>query len=90
MMCLISGRISFSIASFTAAVEPGIANTAFPAAMPPTARLNIAPTQVHALSARAVQSMRRDWAWLVEGAEGWERYAPPSEALPGKTEQLDP
>jgi len=52
------------------------------------ARLNIAPTQVHALSERAVQSMRRDWAWLVEGAEGWASYAPPSEALPGKTEEL--
>jgi hypothetical protein len=34
--------------------------------------------------------MRRDWAWLVEGAEGWERYAPPSEALPGKTEEFAP
>jgi pimeloyl-ACP methyl ester carboxylesterase len=54
------------------------------------ARLNIAPTQVHRLSERAVQSMRRDWAWLVEGAEGWEMYAPPSEALPGKTEEFDP
>lgn len=54
------------------------------------ARLNIAPTQVHALSERAVQSMRRDWAWLVRGCEGWERYAPPSELLPGKTEDLDP
>ena len=54
------------------------------------ARLNIAPTQVHALSERAVQSMRRDWPWLVEGAEGWERYAPPSEALPGKTEEFVP
>ncbi len=54
------------------------------------ARLNIAPTQVHGLSERAAQSMRRDWAWLVEGAEGWERYAPPSEALPGKTEEFDP
>jgi len=54
------------------------------------ARLNIAPTQVHALSERAVQSMRRDWAWLVEGAEGWERYVPPSEALPGRTEEFDP
>jgi pimeloyl-ACP methyl ester carboxylesterase len=54
------------------------------------ARLNIAPTQVHALSERAVQSMRRDWEWLVEGAEGWEGYAPPSEALPGKTEEFDP
>jgi pimeloyl-ACP methyl ester carboxylesterase len=55
-----------------------------------TARLNIAPTQVHGLSERAAQSMRRDWAWLVEGAEGWERYAPPSEALPGKTEEFGP
>jgi dienelactone hydrolase len=54
------------------------------------ARLNIAPTQVHALSERAVQSMRRDWPWLVEGAEGWETYEPPSEALPGKTEEFDP
>lgn len=54
------------------------------------ARLNIAPTQVHALSERAVQSMRRDWAWLVEGADGWERYTRPSEALPGKTEEFDP
>ncbi len=54
------------------------------------ARLNIAPTQVHGLSERAVQSMRRDWAWLVEGAEGWEAYAPPSEVLPGKTEAFDP
>ena len=34
--------------------------------------------------------MRRDWAWLVEGAEGWERYAAPSEALPGKTEEFAP
>jgi hypothetical protein len=54
------------------------------------ARLNIAPTQVHALSERAVQSMRRDWAWLVEGSQGWDGYVPPSEALPGKTEELDP
>jgi len=54
------------------------------------ARLNIAPTQVHGLSELAVQSMRRDWAWLVEGAEGWESYAPPSELLPGKTEEFEP
>ncbi|MGH7440610.1 MAG: hypothetical protein ACRENE_33380, partial [Polyangiaceae bacterium] len=52
--------------------------------------LNIAPTQVHGLSERAVQSTRRDWAWLVEGAEGWERYVAPSEVLPGRTEELDP
>jgi hypothetical protein len=55
------------------------------------ARLVIAPTQVHGLSERAVQSMRRDWRWLVEGAEGWESYVPPSDAsLPGKTETFDP
>jgi dienelactone hydrolase len=54
-------------------------------------RLNIAATQVHGLSEPVVQSMRRDWPWLVEGAEGWEAYAPPSDAaLPGKTEIFDP
>ena len=55
------------------------------------ARLNIAPTQVHGLSAPVVQSMRRDWPWLVEGAEGWETYVSPGEAsLPGKTEIFEP
>jgi pimeloyl-ACP methyl ester carboxylesterase len=54
------------------------------------ARLNIAPTQVHALSEPAAQSMRRDWKWLIEGAEGWEGYAPRGEALPGRTEEFDP
>jgi pimeloyl-ACP methyl ester carboxylesterase len=55
------------------------------------ARLNIAATQVHGLSAPVVQSMRRDWPWLVEGAEGWEAYVPPSDVeLPGKTETFDP
>jgi hypothetical protein len=33
--------------------------------------------------------VRRDWPWLVEGAEGWEGYVPPSEALPGKTEPYE-
>jgi pimeloyl-ACP methyl ester carboxylesterase len=51
------------------------------------ARLNIAATQVHGLSEPVVRSMRRDWPWLVESAEGWETYPPPSDAsLPGKTE----
>jgi pimeloyl-ACP methyl ester carboxylesterase len=51
------------------------------------ARLNVAPTRVHGLSERAVQSMRRDWPWLVEGTEGWETYSPPSDpSLPGRTE----
>ena len=55
------------------------------------ARLNIAPTQVHGLSERVVQSMRRDWPWLVEGAPGWETYAPTSDgSLPGKTEAFEP
>ncbi len=53
------------------------------------ARLNIAPTQKHGLSEPVVQSVRRDWPWLVEGAEGWERYVAPSEELPGKTEPYE-
>jgi hypothetical protein len=53
------------------------------------ARLNIAPTQRHALSKPVVQSVRRDWPWLVEGAEGWAGYVAPSEELPGKTEPYD-
>jgi|GEM_PF-1170280 len=54
------------------------------------ARLNIAPTQKHALSEPVVQSLRRDWPWLVEGAEGWDGYAPPTGELPGKTETFEP
>jgi len=53
------------------------------------ARLNIAPTQKHGLSEPVVQSVRRDWPWLVEGAEGWEGYVAPSEELPGKTEPYE-
>ncbi len=54
------------------------------------ARLVVAPTQVHALSARAAGSLRRDWAWLVEGAEGWNGYAAPSDAPEdGRTESFD-
>lgn len=52
-----------------------------------SARLNIAPTQKHGLSELVVQSVRRDWPWLVEGAEGWEGYVPPDGELPGKTER---
>ena len=55
------------------------------------ARLNIAPTQVHGLSELAVQSMRRDWPWLVEGADGWDGYLAPSDMAPlGKTESFAP
>lgn len=54
------------------------------------ARLVIAPTQVHGLSEAAAQSMRRDWAWLVEGVEGWSGYAPASAPGTGRTESFDP
>lgn len=55
------------------------------------ARLNIAATQVHGLSEPVAQSMRRDWPWLVEGAEGWETYVAPGDpSLPGKTESFEP
>jgi dienelactone hydrolase len=55
------------------------------------ARLNIAATQVHGLSEPVADSMRRDWPWLVEGAEGWETFLAPGDAsLPGKTESFDP
>jgi len=56
------------------------------------ARLDIAGTNQHGMWDVVVQSMRRDWPWLIEGAEGWESYAPPVEegALPGKTETFDP
>lgn len=56
------------------------------------ARLVVAPTQVHGLSPAAAQAMRRDWWWLVAGAEGWDTYVPPVDAssLPGRTEIFDP
>lgn len=44
-----------------------------------SARLVVAPTQKHALSERAARSMRSDWPWLIEGAEGWESYRPASD-----------
>lgn len=54
------------------------------------ARLDLAGTNAHGMWDAVVQSMRRDWPWLVEGAEGWEAYAPPpEEGLPGKTETFD-
>ena len=57
------------------------------AAQKAPARLVIAPTQVHGLSEPVVQSMRRDWPWLVEGAPGWETFAAATApSLPGKTE----
>ena len=56
-----------------------------------SSRLNVAPTQVHGLSDAAVQSMRRDWRWLIDGAEGWAKYAPAGVAqAPGRTESFEP
>jgi pimeloyl-ACP methyl ester carboxylesterase len=54
------------------------------------ARLNISATQVHGLSERAVESLRRDWPWLVEGAEGWETYSTATVPLSGRTESFVP
>lgn len=55
------------------------------------ARLNVAPTQAHGMWDLVVQSMRRDFPWIAEGAEGWEAYVPPDAgALPGKTELFAP
>lgn len=56
------------------------------------ARLNIAGTNRHGIWDVVVQSVRRDWPWLVEGAAGWESYVAPVEieALPGKTESFTP
>ena len=53
-------------------------------------RLNIAGTTEHGMWDVVVQSMRRDWPWLVEGADGWETYVAPREdaPLPGKTESF--
>jgi len=56
------------------------------------ARLNIAATQKHGLSPEAGRSLRRDWAWLVEGAPGWESFPASFSAttdLPGKTESFE-
>ena len=55
------------------------------------ARLDIAGTKDHGMWDQVVQSMRRDWPWLVEGAEGWASYTPADDGqLPGKTEFFDP
>jgi pimeloyl-ACP methyl ester carboxylesterase len=60
------------------------------AAQKSSARLVVAPTQVHALSARAASSLRVDWGWLVERAEGWEQYVTPAQSTPeGRTEVFD-
>ncbi len=53
------------------------------------ARLNDAKTTSHGMWAEVMQSMRRDWPWLVEGVRGWEGYVAPNAAdLPGKTESF--
>lgn len=54
-----------------------------------TARLNIAGTSAHGMWDQVVRSMRRDWPWLVDGAEGWDDYIPPTDEQPGRTEIID-
>jgi pimeloyl-ACP methyl ester carboxylesterase len=56
-----------------------------------SARLVVAPTQKHLLSDHAARSMRRDWRWLVDGAEGWDAYAADDDPPAGtRTESFDP
>jgi hypothetical protein len=50
------------------------------------ARVNLAGNLGHGLYDVAIRSLRRDWPWLVAGAESWKGYTPPVEDdLPGKT-----
>jgi dienelactone hydrolase len=76
----------------TSGCEPSMRAAAKKIAAQKAARFVVAPTQVHALSARAANSLRRDWGWLVEGAEGWDQYvAPPDHvAVGGRTESFEP
>jgi pimeloyl-ACP methyl ester carboxylesterase len=76
----------------TSGCEPSLRSAARKvAANGAPARLNVAPTQVHGLSELAVQSMRRDWPWLVEGAEGWATYVSADATTPpGTTETFEP
>jgi hypothetical protein len=84
-MCTTSGcEPSMRAAAKRVAAQKVTASTAF------AARLVIAPTQVHALSSRAAGSLRRDWPWLVEGAEGWEHYVAPAQgSIEGRTEAFE-
>ncbi|MBX3226222.1 MAG: hypothetical protein KIT84_28380 [Labilithrix sp.] len=50
------------------------------------ARLVIAGTHAHGMWDQVVRAMRRDWPWLVEGAEGWNEYVAPTEDFPGRSE----
>ncbi len=58
-------------------------------------RLNVAGTSAHGMWPEVVQSMRRDWPWVVEDLEGWSEYVAPAlvedaAALPGRTESFEP
>jgi pimeloyl-ACP methyl ester carboxylesterase len=54
------------------------------------ARVNLVGTSSHGIFDEVVRSVRRDWPWLVDGAEGWESYrAPPEKTTsPGRTERF--
>jgi pimeloyl-ACP methyl ester carboxylesterase len=91
-MCTTSGcEPSMRAAAKKVAAQKAVATTGA------SARLVVAPTQVHALSARAAGALRGDWAWLVEGAEGWEQYVTPAgatgaagAAVEARTESFEP
>jgi len=42
-----------------------------------SARVNLTGTNQHGMWTTVIESIRRDWPWFVEGADGWETYAPP-------------
>jgi hypothetical protein len=74
----------------TSGCEPSMRAAAKKVATWKPARLVVAPTQVHALSSRAAGSLRRDFRWLVDGAEGWDHYAAPSDSVEARTESFEP
>jgi pimeloyl-ACP methyl ester carboxylesterase len=54
------------------------------------ARVNLAGTRAHGMFAEVVRSLRRDFPWLVAGAEGWDAFRPFDEDDPpqGRTERF--
>jgi len=56
-----------------------------------SARVNIAGTSQHGIWDTVIQSISRDWPWLVQGAEGWNAYTPRATEtpLPGRTIAFD-
>lgn len=57
-------------------------------------RLNIAGTNQHGVWDTVIQSMQRDWPWLVEGMPAWKSFSTPPDVdtttLPGRTVVFEP